>query len=297
MEKIITVLTATYNRAHLLPDLYHSLCRQTNPNFDWVIVDDGSNDGTEELFNKWTSEEHSFHIKYLKKTNGGKNLAINDGVKVTKTPFVMIVDSDDFLTDDAIEFLSLRAKDTLLDQEIAGISGLKGNENKSPLGIPHFKENEFIVCNNLERKKYGLEKDACEVYKTSILQSHPFVVWEEEKFSPEEIVWDTIALEGLSLKWYNKVTMIIRYQENGLTKNSFSLMRKNPMGYAMLYKHRVQLSKKKGDKIYWNCQLFANSIIAKNLSYGFEDNLTFYSIISLPLGAILAIRRKLQFRI
>lgn len=295
MEKIITVLTATYNRAHLLPDLYQSLCRQTNPIFDWVIVDDGSNDGTEELLNKWASEEHSFQIKYMKKTNGGKNRAINDGVKVIETPFVMIVDSDDYLADDAIEFLSLRAKETLIDKEMAGISGLKGNEKKIALNSPHFKENEFIICNNLERKEYGLEKDACEVYKTSILQSHPFVVWEGEKFSPEEIVWDSIALEGMSLKWYNKVTMIVRYQEEGLTKSSFSLMRKNPMGYAMLYKHRVLISKNKRDKFYWNCQLFANSIIAKNLSYGLEDNLNFCSIISLPVGAILAIRRKLQF--
>ena len=106
MRKFITVLTPTYNRAHILPNLYGSLCRQTNQFFDWLVVDDGSTDDTEALVNKWVSMDHSFRISYIRKENGGKNRAINDGVRMIDTPFTMIVDSDDFLTDDAIEFLS-----------------------------------------------------------------------------------------------------------------------------------------------------------------------------------------------
>ena len=44
-----TIFTATYNRAYILPKLYHSLCEQSCQDFEWLIVDDGSRDDTESL--------------------------------------------------------------------------------------------------------------------------------------------------------------------------------------------------------------------------------------------------------
>jgi glycosyltransferase involved in cell wall biosynthesis len=72
-----TVLTATYNRAHTLPDVYQSLCAQTFRDFEWVIIDDGSADGTRELVLSW---KPSFPIRYTWKQNGGKHTAVNIGV-------------------------------------------------------------------------------------------------------------------------------------------------------------------------------------------------------------------------
>ena len=58
----ITILTATYNRAHLLPDLYQSLCRQTCKDFIWVVVDDGSKDGTSDLVRGWMTPDNGFTL-------------------------------------------------------------------------------------------------------------------------------------------------------------------------------------------------------------------------------------------
>ena len=52
----LTVFTPTYNREELLPRLYHSLCMQTNMNFEWIVVDDGSTDNTEKLIKTWIDE-------------------------------------------------------------------------------------------------------------------------------------------------------------------------------------------------------------------------------------------------
>ena len=44
----ITVFTPTYNRAYIIEKLYHSLQRQTFKDFEWIVVDDGSEDETED---------------------------------------------------------------------------------------------------------------------------------------------------------------------------------------------------------------------------------------------------------
>ena len=209
-QKLITVITPTYNRAHLLPDLYRSLCEQSCHAFDWLIVDDGSTDCTRELVYKWEKENRAFQINYLWKENDGKNRSINKGVLLIETPFTMILDSDDLLTDDAIAFLSKAAEDIFDDNDIAGIAALRGMSANAPLQEPSFPPGQFVLANNLERARYRLDRDACEVYKTALLRKHPFMVWPKETFVPEEIIWNTIALEGFCLRWYNKVTCIAR---------------------------------------------------------------------------------------
>lgn len=53
MGKRITVFTPTYNRAHLLHTCYESLLRQTNQEFKWLVIDDGSTDNTKAVVEKW----------------------------------------------------------------------------------------------------------------------------------------------------------------------------------------------------------------------------------------------------
>lgn len=292
---MITVLTATYNRACLLPDLYRSLCRQTNHAFDWLIVDDGSTDGTETLVRQWEEDTPAFRLRYLRKENEGKNRALNDGVTRIETPFTMIVDSDDYLTDDAVAFLSTAAFEIADEENVAGVAVLRGTDAETPLQKPDIPNGLYILASNLERAQHLLNRDACEVYKTELLRAHPFEVWPGEKFVPEEIVWDTIALKGFSLRWYPKVTCIVRYQEDGLTASSRRLQQQNPMGYASLFKHRAHLAKSFRRRFYWNCQLFAQCFLGRHLKFGLKKNLSLCSLLSIPFGFLLAGRRLLQY--
>lgn len=97
--ELVTVITPTYNRKSELKNLYYSLCKQTNYDFRWLIVDDGSRDETEQYIEK-IKREPKFKIEYIKKANGGKHTALNTGVKQIKTELTMIVDSDDCLLPD-----------------------------------------------------------------------------------------------------------------------------------------------------------------------------------------------------
>ena len=92
---MVTVFTPTYNRAHLLTNLYESLQNQTCKDFEWLIVDDGSKDNTELIINTLLRNEHTFPIRYYKIPNGGKMRAINYGATLAKGDYFCGIDSDD----------------------------------------------------------------------------------------------------------------------------------------------------------------------------------------------------------
>ena len=99
---MISIVTATYNRAHLLPRLYESLKSQENKNFEWVVVDDGSVDNTENLIMEFNAE-NLININYLKKDNGGKHTALNLGISIAKYEYTFFLDSDDYFSNNSFE--------------------------------------------------------------------------------------------------------------------------------------------------------------------------------------------------
>lgn len=98
----LTIYTPTYNRAYILPQAYESLVRQTDNNFLWLIVDDGSTDDTEKLVHEWILS-NKLHIKYIKKENGGMLTARNTAFDVAESELLFCLDSDDNLYPRAVE--------------------------------------------------------------------------------------------------------------------------------------------------------------------------------------------------
>ena len=101
----ITVFTPTYNRAYCLHRCYESLCRQSCKDFVWLIIDDGSTDQTKDIVEGWQRAENGFEIVYLYKENGGMHTGYNCAYARIDTELSINVDSDDYLTDTAIEEL------------------------------------------------------------------------------------------------------------------------------------------------------------------------------------------------
>ncbi|MBD5550030.1 MAG: glycosyltransferase family 2 protein [Lachnospiraceae bacterium] len=230
MSISVTVFTPTYNRGYIIQNLYESLRSQTNKNFEWIVIDDGSADNTEMLFQKWLLEDNGFEIKYCKVENGGKHRAINKAVDMASAEAFFIVDSDDYLLDKAIDkvidwFETIRKNDSF-----AGISGLRGKTEKYPIGGWGNFDSSYIDITNLEREKYGLLRDKAEVYKTSILKKYRFPEYDGENFITEGVVWNAIARDGYKLRWYKEIIYICDYREDGLTKNGRAKWINNPAG-------------------------------------------------------------------
>ena len=101
---MLTIFTPTYNRVDLLPRLYQSLIEQTERDFEWLIIDDGSTDKTEEYVNSIIKEK-KIHIRYYWQKNSGKQSAHNNAVGLARGEWFFCVDSDDFLESTAVKKL------------------------------------------------------------------------------------------------------------------------------------------------------------------------------------------------
>lgn len=228
---MITVFTPIYNRTHVIGRLYESLLKQTNYDFEWLIIDDGSTDNLQENVNVWKMQA-PFPIVYCYVENGGKHRAINKGARMANGEIFFIVDSDDYLVDDAIEFVKMEFFPIIYDSNFVGISGLMRSitDNKIIGGEPNFSD--YVDATNFERGKYGLLKDKPCIYKTRGWIDNPLPEFEGENFLGEGISHNEMAAQGLKIRWFNKVLLYVEYREDGLSKNIFEKRQNNPLGWA-----------------------------------------------------------------
>jgi len=231
-NQLITVFTATYNRVQLLHTLYASLEAQTNLNFEWVIVDDGSIDNTTHLV-KEMEKKAPFNITYYKQANQGKHIAINKGIALAKGFCFFIVDSDDRLPENSLAIIKSKFLTIRDNNSIAGVVGLKCYFDKKVVGSNPLKED--IICDIFDyRYKHKVIGDKAEVFKTNILKKYPFPSFNNEKFIPESIVWNRIG-QHYKMLFFNENVYECEYLEEGLSNQSVFLRRKYPKGVIHLY--------------------------------------------------------------
>lgn len=240
---MITIFTPTYNRAYLLPKLYESLCNQTCKDFEWLVVDDGSTDDTNKLFEDWISMS-KISIRYIYQQNGGKHRAINRGVKEAIGNLFFIVDSDDYLRCDAIEIILHNFYSVEKDDSVGGVSGMRVYPDGKRIGGETFFDK--IICTFYElRYKHHVHGDLAEVYRTSVMQEFPFPEINGERFCPEEYVWAQISRKYKVL-FFNKKIYVCDYLDDGLTASITRIRINSPIGttrtYEEICKSHSQLS-------------------------------------------------------
>ncbi len=230
MEKRITVFTPTYNRVHLLHNCYESLLRQSNQEFKWLIIDDGSTDNTKEIVKKWEKEK-KIEIEYVYKENGGLHTGYNAAIERLDTELSICIDSDDWMPNNAIERI-LEVWDRNKSDDIAGIIGLDYTAEGEIIGdiLPNGAMIDPIQLlaskNNRGDKKY--------VVKTSVYKKvAPMPVFEGEKnFNPHYMILKLSAkYKFLAL---NEPLCIVDYQIDGMSANIFKQYLNSPKSFAEL---------------------------------------------------------------
>lgn len=291
-----SIITSTYNRATFLVDLYESLISQTNQSFEWIIINDGSTDNTIDVVNSLKFDNRLL-ITLINQDHYGKHRALNKGIQLARGKYCLIVDSDDYLTNSALEILSLKFQDVAKKNNfICGVAGLKGDTDKNKIGrFPRLK-NE-IIANNLERERLKLQGDKAECFYTDIIKQYPFYVFGDETFLTERIVWDEIASDGYLTYYFRDVIYLCRYQKDGLTNQGGKKFIDNPLGYSYFIYNVIRFDFPLFKRIY-HLGSYVNNMISnyevsiKDLAQACEGNMFELLIYSKIHKLLKRMRRK-----
>lgn len=272
-EYKITIFTPTYNRAYILENLYRSIQRQTYRDFEWLILDDGSSDETEELVFSWMKDPNDFPIRYEKQPNGGKCRAINRGLDLVRGELFFIMDSDDILTDNALERI-VYWESTIAGKK--GFCGVVGNRGTSATETPNTPlGSEYRDGNVFERypeyTDHVVDGERAGVWYTEIHRQYKYPEFEGENFLTPCITWNRMAHDGYQVRFFEDIIWICKYLEDGLTMQGNQRFLKNPAGHGLSLKEKADFlhySKKQYRRMYYtfycdHCDRLSNAQIAQ----------------------------------
>lgn len=285
----ITIFTPTYNRIRLLERLYKSLIVQSSKDFEWIIVDDGSSDTTEKEVKEWIKEEKVV-IKYFRQINAGKHLAINKGVELAKGTLFFIVDSDDYLLPESLNIIIEKYKFAKNKYAVSGVVGRRQYETGLIVGNQNFTE---LVSNSLDiRYKHNVAGDLVEVYELEKIKGFSFPEFENEKFCPEALVWNRLAVQN-NLFFFNQGIYVTEYLEGGLTDTITKIRMQSPNASMLYYSELESYTIPIIQKIKTNINFWR---------FSFNSNLTFfkkikmvnmiYSFVGFPIGLMMYFKDK-----
>jgi glycosyltransferase involved in cell wall biosynthesis len=242
---VFSVITPTYNRGNTLFRVYESLLLQTFKNFEWIVVDDGSIDDTDEIVSSWINDNFLV-IRYFKQENFGKSTAVKNGIDVAIGKYSLILDSDDACTPDALKLMFSSWEDIPNHDKdnFVGVTGLCNDQNGDLVGSK-FKD-DVLDSDALEIKyRYKAQGEMWGFLRTDVLKDikQPAI---DGEFIPEGVWWSLIA-KKYKTRYINKIVRIY-YVDDKHSVNQLSQVSdpyKHCKGYA--HWHRTILN----EEINW----------------------------------------------
>lgn len=287
----LTVFTPTYNRARTLQRTYESLCRQDCKEFIWLIIDDGSTDGTSELVQSWQRKENGFEVQYIYQENGGMHTAHNTAYENIHTELNICIDSDDQMALGAVK----KIRDTwgkVKGKGYAGLIALDADFTGNIIGKDFSAEmidttlGGYYAAGGLGDKKL--------IYRTDVINSvPPYPVFQDEKYVGLVYKY-TLVDQKYKLYVMKEVVCEVEYQEDGSTGTMWKQYLQNPKGFAFLRRVAMQYPASKKRLIRDCIHYCSSSQIAKNRKYIRESPRKLLTVFCTPPGWLLTviIRRK-----
>lgn len=289
--KTLTVFTPTFNRAYCLGELYNSLLRQQNKDFIWLIIDDGSSDGTDQLVASWQNEG-KIQIQYHYKPNGGMHTAHNAAYELLETELNMCIDSDDYLTDDAVaKILAFWSQNKA--ENVGAIYALDATKDGMILGDKYPDDMtsfqgwgcKVVVYNGGKIHKVVGDKKCIAVTKY-LKQYPPIPVFEGEKFY--SLYWKQHFLErDYQILILNQPVCVVEYLPDGASMNKFKQYFTNAKGFQHM---RLILMKDSPTfKLrFVECMHYINSsIILKDWTFLSKSTNKLLTFLAIPFGILL----------
>ncbi len=286
-EKIkLTVFTPAYNRINTLPRTYESLKGQKCKDFIWLIVDDGSSDGTGELVKHWIDTEKEFEIRYIYKHNGGMHTAHNTAYENIDTELNVCIDSDDCLGENAVELI-LSKWESVKERRYAGLIGLDADFDGKLIGTEFSDGVEETTLADFYAS--GGKGDKKLVYRTDVINKYPpYPVFEGERYVALGYKYRLID-QDYKLAVLNEVLCNVEYQVFGSSMNMWKQYIYNPKGFAFWRKVCMIYPESSGRLIVDCIHYVSNSIIGKNKHFIRESPKKMLTVFSLMPGFALSL--------
>ena len=233
-EKLkISILTPTYNREKLLPNLYNSLIINSKFNLDieWIIMDDGSTDNTKQLIENYMKEQ-KIEIRYFTQKNQGKMAAINNIVEKATGDLIIECDSDDYFTSSAFEVIKNAYNKYIQEKNVYALCFLKYDQKGKNMG--NIFRNEKTTMFDLYFKE-GETGEKALVFFTNVRKKYKYKIEKKEKFVTEARMYHEMDL-NYKIICINEPIMICEYKEDGYTQNIKEQFCNNPYGYYEYFK-------------------------------------------------------------
>ena len=283
--KTITVFTPTYNRAYLLHKCYESLTKQSNKDFVWLIIDDGSSDNTKEVVDKWIAE-NKIEIIYHYQENQGMHGGHNTAYRLINTPLNVCIDSDDRAAENTIEIILENWNRIKGQDRFAGIVALDSDMEGNIIGTK-FPDNLKSTTLYDVYNKHGVTGDKKLVYRTEVVKKYPsYPLFEGERFVPLGYLYQLID-QDYELYPINEVICEVEYQMDGSSMNMLKQYRRHPNGFAFSRKSRMKMAKNFKDKFKNAIHYVSSSMFTKNSAFISESPKKLITILAIPFGVLL----------
>lgn len=279
--KTLTIFTPAFNRAHLLPRLYESLCNQTCQDFDWLVVDDGSSDDTKALVSGWITE-NKIPITYIYQQNQGMHGAHNTAYRNIKATLNTCIDSDDYMPLNGVALI-LSKWETIDQKRYAGIIGLDALESGAILGSKFTTEfttlEDFYINGGTGDKKL--------VYRTEVITKYPeYPIFEGERYVGLGTKYLFVD-KDYEMVTLNEVLVIVDYQPTGSSNTMFYQYMKYPKGFIYNRITTMRYSKSTKRKFIEAIHYISSCIILKRSNFLKDSPEKLLTLLAVPFGVAL----------
>lgn len=287
----LTICTPTYNRAYTLERVYNSLLGQRDADFEWIIVDDGSNDNTEELVKSFIDQE-KLRIKYIFQSNQGKHIALNKGIDMARGELFTCLDSDDWLYPNSIELIKVTWEKNSQFRNLVGLISLDSYENGDIVGTrfpEHLTQANWIDLNF----NYNISGDKDYYFRTDVLKEHKFPSYTNNKHMPPSYQYYLLS-KKYDFLLINSPTKFVEYLNDGISKNKYNKYVVAPDNFAK-YRYEIMdlipsTKRKIINAIHFNSSLYLGNLRLKPQKTSNKIVVFFTK----PLGLLLSIYIKIK---
>lgn len=275
-QPLFTLFIPTYNRRHLLPRLLESVEAQTFQDFELLIVDDGSQDGSYEFLCAYRPCGR-FSIRLFYQENQGRHIAFNMALAEARGVLFTTVNSDDVLPPHAMERFAYwwdYAQRHHSDVPVVGVEALCANMETQQIVGSAYPESPMIADRIEIRFKHKCRGDKTRAVLTAIMQQYRFPKISGERYLPPSYLWHRLGFDKHKLLCVNEVLCYKEYLEDGVTKNRIQVLHRSPRGVELHHREFLQLA-------YADGRIPPDELAERTAEW------VRFALYSLPLGEVL----------